>query len=123
MLKIECPYCGEREEHEFTYGGEAHILRPLADNRISDRQFGEYLFLRDNPKGIFLERWRHAAGCRRWFNIVRDTMTHEIIEIYPIDTLPKSKEGIAAYKESWRRNTIAEAAAKPAFSKSKMSRA
>ncbi|PDH58924.1 MAG: sarcosine oxidase subunit delta, partial [SAR116 cluster bacterium MED-G06] len=27
----------------------------------------------DNPKGLFLERWRHTAGCRRWFNMARDT--------------------------------------------------
>ena len=84
MLNIKCPYCGEREEHEFSCGGEAHIARPLAENKITDHEFGEYLFLRDNPKGVFLERWRHAAGCRRWFNMVRDTVTHEIIEIWII---------------------------------------
>ena len=113
MLNIKCPYCGEREEHEFSCGGEAHIARPLAENKITDHEFGEYLFLRDNPKGVFLERWRHAAGCRRWFNMVRDTVTHEIIEIYPMGSLPKSEEGKIAYKECWRRQTAAEAAAKP----------
>ena len=112
MLNIKCPYCGEREEHEFSCGGEAHIARPLAENSITDHEFGEYLFLRDNPKGVFLERWRHAAGCRRWFNMVRDTVTHEIIEIYPMGNLPESEEGKAAYKECWRRQTAAEAAAK-----------
>ena len=113
MLKIDCPFCGAREEHEFTCGGEAHISRPLAENSISDHEFGAYLFLRDNPKGIFLERWRHAAGCRRWFNMVRDTVSHEIIEIYPMGSLPQSKEGIAAYKKCWRRKSAAEIAAKP----------
>jgi heterotetrameric sarcosine oxidase delta subunit len=24
------------------------------------------------------ERWVHTAGCRRWFNLVRDTVTHHI---------------------------------------------
>ena len=28
MLLIPCPYCGERPEIEFAYGGEAHIARP-----------------------------------------------------------------------------------------------
>jgi heterotetrameric sarcosine oxidase delta subunit len=121
MLNIKCPYCGEREESEFTCGGEAHISRPLAKNSIADDEFGEYLFLRDNPKGIFLERWRHASGCRRWFNMVRDTLSHEIIEIYPMNSLPHSNEGIEAYKNSWRRRTAAEAAARPARSKSKAS--
>jgi len=113
MLNITCPFCGEREELEFSCGGEAHIARPLAENNISDAEFADYLFLRDNPKGVFLERWRHASGCRRWFNMVRDTVSHEIIEIYPMGALPKSKEGLAAYKASWRRQTAAEAAAKP----------
>ena len=77
MLHIPCPYCGPRDEAEFSCGGEAHILRPLAQNKISDSAFAEYLFLRDNSKGVFLERWRHTSGCRRWFNVVRDTVSHD----------------------------------------------
>ena len=119
MLNISCPFCGEREELEFTCGGEAHIARPLAENQITDAEFADYLFLRDNTKGVFLERWRHAAGCRRWFNMVRDTVTHEIIEIYPMGELPKSKQGKAAYEACWRRNTAAEAAAMPKTSRAK----
>ena len=114
MLVITCPHCGPREESEFSCGGEAHIARPLAENSLTDAEFADYLFLRDNPKGVFLERWRHAAGCRRWFNVVRDTVTHEIIEVYEMGSLPSSKPGKAAHKDSWRRNTAAEAAAKPA---------
>ena len=33
-----------------------------------------------NPKGPFAERWVHSAGCRRWFNAVRDTVTNEFVE-------------------------------------------
>jgi len=116
MLVITCPHCGPREESEFTCGGEAHIARPLAENSLTDAEFADYLFLRDNPKGVFLERWRHAVGCRRWFNVVRDTVTHEIIEVYPMGSLPSSKAGKVAHKDSWRRDTAAEAAAKPAKS-------
>ena len=114
MLHLKCPYCGLRDEHEFSCGGEAHIARPLAENSLSDREFADYLFLRDNPKGVFLERWRHQAGCRRWFNVVRDTVSHAIIEVYAMGDTPKSKAGRQAYKESWRRNSAAEAAARPA---------
>ena len=53
MLHIPCPFCGPRDETEFSCGGEAHILRPLAQNKISDTAFAEYLFLRDNSKGVF----------------------------------------------------------------------
>jgi sarcosine oxidase subunit delta len=28
MLLIECPWCGPRDEIEFSYGGEAHRVRP-----------------------------------------------------------------------------------------------
>ena len=114
MLLITCPHCGPREESEFSCGGEAHIARPLAENGLTDAQFADYLFLRDNPKGLFLERWRHTAGCRRWFNVARDTVTHEIVEIYPMGSTPKSKAGKAAHAGSWRRDTAAEAAARPA---------
>ena len=45
--------------------------------------------------------------------MVRDTVTHEIIEIYPMGELPKSEQGKEAYENCWRRKTAAEAAAKP----------
>lgn len=119
MLLIKCPYCGLRDETEFSCGGEAHIARPLAENDITDAEFADYLFLRENTKGVFLERWMHAAGCRRWFNMARDTVSHEIIEIYPMGELPKSEAGKAAYDANWRRASAAEAAAKPASKKRK----
>ena len=112
MLIIPCPYCGPRDEIEFACGGEAHIARPLAENKITDAEFADYLFIRDNPKGIFLERWRHSAGCRRWFNLARDTVTHEIIEVYPLTSLPKKAAAKTTYSSSWRRRTAAERAAK-----------
>ena len=114
MMLIDCPFCGPRDETEFSCGGEAHIARPLAENKISDAEFADYLFMRDNPKGLFLERWRHSAGCRRWFNMARDTVSHEIVEIYPMGTLPKTAAAKSAYSANWRRNTAAEHAAKPA---------
>jgi len=82
MLLITCPWCGPRDETEFRYGGEAHIARPRAPEQLSDAQWGEYVFMRDNPKGLFAERWNHAAGCRRWFNAIRSTVTHDIVAVY-----------------------------------------
>ena len=114
MLKIKCPICGNRNESEFTCGGEAHIARPIGDKKLTDKAFSEYLFMRYNPKGIFLERWCHTSGCRRWFNLARDTVSHEIIEIYPMGQTPKTARGKKAYLANWRRNSEAEAASKPA---------
>ncbi|MGC0316564.1 sarcosine oxidase subunit delta [Kitasatospora acidiphila] len=83
MLLIACPWCGEREELEFHYGGQAHVAYPANPEGLSDNEWAEYLFVRDNPKGPFAERWSHAAGCRRWFNLIRHTVTHEILAVYP----------------------------------------
>jgi sarcosine oxidase, subunit delta len=93
MLLIPCPWCGERDETEFRYGGQAHVARPLDPNATSDAEWAEYLFMRDNPKGWFRERWNHAAGCRRWFNMVRHTVTHKIASVYkPDDPKPELPE-------------------------------
>ena len=73
--------------------------------------------MRDNPKGLFLERWRHSAGCRRWFNVARDTVSNEIVEIYSMGSLPEKTTAKTTYKTSWRRDTAAEKAATPSDSK------
>ncbi|MFJ9821820.1 sarcosine oxidase subunit delta family protein [Streptomyces sp. NPDC101151] len=82
MLLIPCPWCGPRDEAEFHYGGQAHVAYPEDPAALTDEEWARYLFFRDNPKGPFAERWSHAAGCRRWFNAVRDTATNEILAVY-----------------------------------------
>ena len=77
MLLIECPWCGPREEVEFRYGGQAGVAYPKDPEALDDAAWAAFVFFRDNPKGPFAERWVHGAGCRRWFNVVRDTVTHE----------------------------------------------
>ena len=52
MLIIDCPYCGPRDQSEFSNGGEAHVKRPDGSADIGDREWGEYVFIRANPKGI-----------------------------------------------------------------------
>ncbi len=86
MMQIPCIHCGLRDESEFTCGGTSHMARPPLDG--SDETWGEYLFFRDNPKGRHLERWRHAYGCGRWFNLARNTQTHEILSVYAITDPP-----------------------------------
>ncbi|MGW6912031.1 sarcosine oxidase subunit alpha family protein [Streptomyces sp. NPDC054940] len=82
MLLIPCPWCGPRDEAEFHYGGQAHVPYPENPAALTDEEWARYLFFRDNPKGPFAERWSHGAGCRRWFNAVRDTATNEILAVY-----------------------------------------
>lgn len=82
MMLIECPYCGPRNETEFGYGGQAHVAYPQSPDSLSDEEWAQFLFYRDNPKGSYAERWLHSAGCRRWFNAIRDTRTYEIAHVY-----------------------------------------
>ncbi|MGH3731039.1 MAG: sarcosine oxidase subunit delta [Micromonosporaceae bacterium] len=77
MLRIECPWCGPRDETEFSYGGQAHVAYPDDPAVLDDATWGEYVFVRDNPKGWYAERWVHTAGCRRWFNTERHTVTYQ----------------------------------------------
>ncbi|MGO1182832.1 MAG: sarcosine oxidase subunit delta [Micrococcaceae bacterium] len=82
MMLIHCPHCGPRDEVEFHYGGQAHVAYPEDPHALNDREWAEYLFYRDNPKGRFAERWQHSTGCRKWFNAVRDTQTYEFLATY-----------------------------------------
>jgi sarcosine oxidase, subunit delta len=86
MMQLRCPWCGMRDENEFLCGGTTHISRP--DLAASDTAWAEYLFFRENPRGVHLERWRHAYGCGAWFNLARDTVTHEILATYGISDPP-----------------------------------
>jgi sarcosine oxidase subunit delta len=76
MLQIDCPWCGTRAEIEFTCGGEGGIVRPLATETLNDTQWGDYVFMRKNPKGLHHEQWRHSSGCGRWFNALRHTVSY-----------------------------------------------
>lgn len=82
MLLIPCPWCGPRDEVEFHYGGQAHVAYPADPETLTDAEWADFLFYRDNPRGAFAERWCHTAGCRRWFNAVRDTVSHDITATY-----------------------------------------
>jgi heterotetrameric sarcosine oxidase delta subunit len=79
MFLINCPCCGDRDAREFSYGGDASVTRPELDGVMEDWQ--AYVFIRDNPKGAHEEFWQHAAGCRQWLKVSRDTLTHEITEV------------------------------------------
>ena len=88
MLRIPCPWCGPRDEIEFACGGEAHIAMPTEPDALDDAAWAEYLFMRSNPKGRHRERWVHAYGCRRWFNVVRETTSERILAVYRVDERP-----------------------------------
>ncbi len=85
MLMLTCPCCGvTAEETEFAPGGQAHLTRHGPGS--SDADFEAYMFLRDNPRGVHFERWRHAHGCGKWFIAARCTVTLRVFATYPAQT-------------------------------------
>ena len=82
MLILTCPHCGvDACETELSPGGEAHLKRHGPE--AGDEDFASYLFMRENPRGAHLERWRHAYGCGKWFLAARDTHTMRVWGTYP----------------------------------------
>jgi heterotetrameric sarcosine oxidase delta subunit len=77
MLLIPCPWCGPRNQIEFTYGGDATVRRPAAD--ASEAEWALYVYVRDNPMGPHDEWWLHTSACRQWFRVRRDTRNHDVL--------------------------------------------
>ena len=93
MLHIYCPHCGEyRQEEEFHPHGQAHIARPEHPDDCSDEEWGTFLYFRKNPRGLHHELWVHSAGCRKFFNLTRDTQTYEIKQVYKLNEQPEPSE-------------------------------
>ena len=88
MLLVPCPWCGLRDEVEFRYGGQAHVELPGRSRRADDEEWADFLFMRDNPRGEFRERWFHAAGCRRWFNVDPEHGDDEFRVVYRVGEEP-----------------------------------
>ncbi|MBN3786548.1 sarcosine oxidase subunit delta [Burkholderia sp. Ac-20353] len=95
MLRIPCPFCGStRDEDEFTYGGPLERVRPSAPQGLSDQQWADYLFTHENARGNSLERWRHTIGCRQWFGVERDTVSHELLRVFTFAEVPQIGETV-----------------------------
>ena len=75
-LRLDCPHCGERPLEEFLYG---EILRVPDAITEPDARDVDRAFMHDNTEGPVTERWFHAAGCRRWMTVRRDTRTDEVL--------------------------------------------
>ena len=77
MLWLTCPHCGERPVGEFRFGGEL----PQVPDSITDEAARnvDYVWMVTNVRGVATERWFHAAGCRRWLTLRRDTITDTVV--------------------------------------------
>ena len=81
MIRIKCPFCGERDHSEFTYGGDASISYPSLEAPTED--WVRAIFFRKNIYGMQTETWHHSNGCRMWLVVERSTVTHEIKSVKP----------------------------------------
>ena len=79
MIRINCPYCGERDHSEFSYGGDGSIKYPLLDASV--KEWTKSIFFRKNIFGKQIETWHHVNGCRMWLEVERSTQTHEIFSV------------------------------------------
>ncbi len=52
-----------------------------------------------NTRGVHFERWRHAAGCGKWFLAARDTATLEVFGTYSAQTLAPPADLVALISE------------------------
>ena len=97
MLILTCPHCTiAAEETELHNGGEAHLRRVGPEG--TDDEFEAYLFARTNPRGVHLERWRHAYGCGKWFIAARCTVTLRVFGTYPAQTSAPPEDVLAAIR-------------------------
>lgn len=79
MIRITCPFCGERDHSEFSYGGDATVQYPPLN--APEKDWYEAVYLRRNPRGWHSEYWHHVNGCRSWLVVERNTLTHEVGDV------------------------------------------
>ena len=74
---LRCPNCGERNVHEFRFGGEVSARPSLSGTA---EEWSGYFYDRGNEAGIQREWWNHRYGCRKWFFALRDTVGNQVQE-------------------------------------------
>jgi methylglutamate dehydrogenase subunit B len=79
-MRIQCPYCGERDVSEYAYLGDAEIAAVRRTLTGTLDEFVDAVYLRDNPRGPHHELWLHAFGCQRVLSVLRNTLTHDVLE-------------------------------------------
>lgn len=92
-MLIKCPWCGDRPLQDFSYQGDATVVRPRDPMAVSDAEWHDFVYLRDNPRGWHDEIWHHIQGCRKHFKVRRHTVTHQIADTAPMTETLKGGGG------------------------------
>lgn len=77
MLRLHCPFCGDRPETEFQCAGDA-TTRPADPAALDEAAWVDVLYQRNNLAGWTAELWWHSFGCRQWLLVERNTVTHQL---------------------------------------------
>jgi sarcosine oxidase subunit delta len=85
-MLFPCPFCGPRDEAEFTFVGEPK-MRPEPAEAVGDADWAEYLYVNANPKGEAREIWLHLT-CMDMFAMTRDTATNAVLSSEPLRRAP-----------------------------------
>ena len=82
-MRIACPFCGERDVHEFVRARRTSTAPrgPIPAAEDAADRFFDYAYIRKNPTGANREHWYHASGCRRWLLVERNVTTHAILSV------------------------------------------
>jgi sarcosine oxidase subunit delta len=82
---------------EFTYRGDATVVRPQTIDAMSAQAWTDYVYFRDNPYGILKELWYHGAGCHAWLVVTRDVRNHQI---HAVQTIAQFRESETVLDEA-----------------------
>ena len=112
---INHPHLGSRDASEFTILGDASLInRPDWQADDADDAFYNYQYLRDNPAGLHRELWFHEQGDRSWLVVMRDTVTHAVIEVALASDVAKAAKAKA---KTAQKSTPKKATTKKTVSK------
>lgn len=85
-MMIDCPCCGKRYLSEFSYEGDATVVRPDTACSSAAQAWYRYVYARVNGKEKQAELWHHHLGCRQFVVLVRDLHNHRIHATYRYKT-------------------------------------
>ena len=75
MSSLACPFCGERELHEF-------VFRKTVPREGGDAF--ERVYLRVDDPALSIEHWQHLHGCRAWLLVHRNPTTGAVHSVQPL---------------------------------------
>jgi len=71
-MRIECPFCGPRELHEYQF---LRVLAPPDADAVTE------VYGRHNTPDRSLEYWQHRHGCQAWLLLERNPSTAQVLSV------------------------------------------